>query len=316
MENFLNSNPGLKRRFATEIIFGDYTPDELITIMHQKVSRVGCANAPELETTIMNLFTQLYENRDQNFGNAGLVENIFNQLDERRSQRVVEQNLDRLNEPFQFADLPPQYQELSKQGSKDEDNLQLLLQELNSMIGLHSVKVAIQEIVNSKLANQRLRTAGLLDTTNEVETRYMLFTGNPGRGKITVARLVGRIFKALGLLKKGQFVEVDRSKLVAGYVGQTAIKTKEVIERVLDGVLFIDEAYALSRGDSERDFGREAINTLVPEMENQRDRLVVILAGYSKEMVEFMNANSVLLRVLLTKLSFLIIQVRKCSRFF
>ncbi len=289
MEDFINSNPGLNRRFANEIIFEDYTPAELLAIFQQRVSRVQCSITPELTEVLRNLFTQLYERRDQNFGNAGLVENLFNQIDERRSQRVVEQNLDPLREPFQIVDLPTQYRQ---EGRKNEEILQKLLQELDQMIGLHSVKQAIREIVNTQIANQRLREAGM-QTKEEIETRHLLFTGNPGTGKTTIARLIGQIFKALGLLQKGQFIEVNREKLVAGYVGQTALKTAEAIQSALDGVLFIDEAYALSRqGEAQWDFGREAIDTLVPVMENERDRLVVILAGYSREMEQFISANS------------------------
>lgn len=226
MDTFVNSNPGLQRRFPTEIVFEDYTPDELLAILRQRVERVQCAIAPELADTLKNLFTQLYENRDQNFGNAGLVENLFNQMDELRSSRVIEQGLDRLREPFGLADLPPQYHQITTQGKKDQDTLDQLLQELDSLTGLHSVKTAIREIVDTQLANKRLREASLLDT-DDIETRHMLFTGNPGTGKTTVARLIGRIFKALGLLRKGQFVEVDRSQLVAGYL--TLSKLSEVV---------------------------------------------------------------------------------------
>jgi len=145
--------------------------------------------------------------------------------------------------------------------------------------------------VDTQIANQRLYEAHLVEKT-ESTIGHMTFLGNPGTGKTTVARLIGRIFKALGVLPKGHFVETTRRDLVAGYVGQTAEKTAKVVESALGGILFIDEAYALARSESSNDFGREAIDTLVPMMENHRERLVVIFAGYSQEMSVFMEANS------------------------
>ncbi len=293
MDEFIkskNSNPGLKDRFATEVIFEDYTPDELMAIFRRRVSQVQGTISPNLEPALENLFTRLYEERDDQFGNARAVENLFNAIDNRRSQRVIMQKLDPVHESYQLEDLPPKEREISQQGVKNEEILEQALKELYSMVGLQNVKRMIRELVNEEKANQRLKAAGHA-LGDAVETRHMIFLGNPGTGKTTVARLVGKIFKALGLLKKGKLKEVKRNELVAGYVGQTEAKTQKVIESALDSILFIDEAYSLAPS-SASDFGREAINTLVPAMENERHRLVVILAGYSREMMEFLAANS------------------------
>ncbi|MCR4717847.1 MAG: AAA family ATPase [Lachnospiraceae bacterium] len=162
-----------------------------------------------------------------------------------------------------------------------------LLNKLNSMIGLASVKQEVQSLVN-KLNISNLRKAqGLPPLPIEM---HMVFTGNPGTGKTTVARLLAQIYYEMGILSKGQFVETDRSGLVAGYMGQTAGKVSEVVESALGGVLFIDEAYSLSNG-SQEDFGKEAIDTLVKAMEDHRDDLIVIVAGYTKEMQDFIDAN-------------------------
>ncbi len=164
-----------------------------------------------------------------------------------------------------------------------------LLAELDELTGLAKVKREVHRQV-AVLRVEKLRTeAGLKSPTI---TRHLVFVGNPGTGKTTVARLVSGIYKALGLLSKGQLVEVDRSELVAGYLGQTATKTADVVSSAAGGVLFIDEAYSLTAGDFGADqYGREAVDTLVKEMEDRRDDLVVIVAGYPEPMAAFITAN-------------------------
>ena len=228
---------------------------------------------------------------------------ILQQLDVIRS--MTENNLNRMSSDFWGApraqqptapkkDQPPTADGTRGSGdsAKEEpaqpkEKIEDILAELDGYIGLAVVKEEVHNLINMVQVYKLRREHGLPTTDMSL---HMVFTGNPGTGKTTVARIMARIYHSLDILSKGQLVEVDRSGLVAGYVGQTAIKTSKVIEKAMGGVLFIDEAYALN-GRSENDFGQEAIDTILKAMEDHRDDLVVIVAGYTELMDRFIHSN-------------------------
>ena len=169
-----------------------------------------------------------------------------------------------------------------------EQKLSALLEELNDLVGLTGVKYQVNSMINL-IRVQKMRKAQGLKVTDV--SKHMVFSGNPGTGKTTVARILADIYKYLGVVKQGQLIEVDRGGLVRGYVGQTATQTQTVIESALGGILFIDEAYTLTVNKGEGDFGQEAVDTLLKAMEDHRDELVVIVAGYTDLMEQFLSSN-------------------------
>jgi stage V sporulation protein K len=173
---------------------------------------------------------------------------------------------------------------------KNKQSIRQLLDELDSLIGLDDVKRELRGLINyAEIQMERSKKLGISDATIN---RHLVLTGSPGTGKTTVARLIGRFYASMGLLSKGHFVETDRSGLVAGYLGQTAIKTKEVLEHSKGGVLFIDEAYALALNDKDDQYGKESVDTILKYMEDYRDDIVVAVAGYSEPMRIFLNTNA------------------------
>ncbi|MDY4951669.1 MAG: AAA family ATPase, partial [Prevotella sp.] len=204
--------------------------------------------------------------------------------------------LENLKEKIVSKEIPQQPKEEEKDSERNavqehepvfEEQQKSPMRQLNELIGLRQVKSELQSLTRFIEVNQKRKEAGLRVAAISY---HCVFAGNPGTGKTTVARILAGIYRQLGILKKGQLIETDRSGLVAEYVGQTAVKTNKMIDRAIGGVLFIDEAYTLAQG-GENDYGREAIATLLKRMEDERDRLVVILAGYTNEIEQFINSN-------------------------
>lgn len=199
-----------------------------------------------------------------------------------------------LNWSYDILDSPPEVLKRISETVDDEeaeseeaDDLEACLRDLNALVGLDGVKQEVTTLINLMKVRLLRSTRGLNMPDMSL---HMVFSGNPGTGKTTVARLLGRIYKALGVLPRGHVVEVDRSGLVASYVGQTALKTKEALQKAHGGILFIDEAYTLL-GQKENDFGQEAIDTVLKYMEDNRDKIIVIVAGYSDQMHSFVRSN-------------------------
>lgn len=204
--------------------------------------------------------------------------------------RAEEEKQSAIEAKEMFLEMKQRIQEREQAEAREQDlRLQALLEELNALVGLDGVKEEIRSLVNLIKVRKMREKMNL----PEMDMSYhMVFAGSPGTGKTTVARLVAKIYKELGILSEGNLVETDRSGLVAGYVGQTAIKVHELVEQAIGGVLFIDEAYALANPDVPNDFGMEAIDALVKLMEDHRDNLVMIVAGYTEEMQKFLKSNT------------------------
>lgn len=280
MRDLMKMNPGLKSRINIRINFPNYSDDELLLIAKMFAEESYYELSTEAEKVFLERIYR--ENIDDHFANARTVRNIIEEAIREKAFRMAGKHATKqelcMLEPIDF-------------GIKDfchrDDMLKAAIYELEDMIGLREVKDKVYQIKDYVLTEIKRKEAGL--KTKPI-VLHMQFLGNPGTGKTTVARIVGKIFKAMGVLKRGHMVEVSRADLVGSYIGQTAPKTLNKIKEAYGGVLFIDEAYSICQG-SENDFGHEALATLIKEMEDCKDKLMVILAGYPKEMERLLNIN-------------------------
>ena len=280
MENLFRINPGVRSRFSYFLNIDDYTPDQLFQILMVFAQEKKFLFTPEAQQLTQKMVTEMYNSRDKDFANGRTMRQLFDKICAKQAERLQKVDISTLtNEQLMtidVADIPYE--------APQTVNYQDCLAKLNGMVGLAAVKKEISNL--AAFLNLQIRRG----ETNTFQGKHYVFTGNPGTGKTTVARIMADVFRTLGILSRGQLIEADRSKLVAGFAGQTAIKTNQLIDSAMGGVLFIDEAYTLKSNDQDA-FGAEAIDTLLKRLEDDRGKFICIVAGYTDNMHDFIDAN-------------------------
>jgi SpoVK/Ycf46/Vps4 family AAA+-type ATPase len=285
MHDFIDSNPGLKSRFTQTIHFDDYTPDELTQIFLNLASKKDFTIDDTTRAAIHRQFEQLYLRRDKNFGNAREARRVFDEAVERQSQRLVKL----MNDPgFQEKDMFALTQDdLPMAQNEAARPLDEVLNELDEFVGMRTVKNSIRRLaVQSMFMKQRAAMGA--GKVQQMAMNFIL-TGNPGTGKTTISRKMGEILQAMEILPTSRVMEVSRATLVGKYMGETPKIVNNVCDKAIGGILFIDEAYTLSEGGDQ--YGKEAIDTLMKRMEDDRGKFVVIAAGYKDKMETFLQMN-------------------------
>lgn len=298
MDNFLSQNPGMKSRIPNRIHFDNYSLDELYQIFVKYVEDSGMFLHPDAEDGVKNLLAERSGMPD--FGNARGAENLFNEVVRNHQKRLASFDEEYISANDIKIITEDDLTACPDLGRKKE-SVQDWYDELEALTGLASVKEQVKQMVAKVRVNQIRKERGL--PVQSPPSLHLIFKGNAGTGKTTVARLIGHIYKELGVLTTGRVVECTRSDVVGEYQGQTAQKMKAKIQEARGGILFIDEVYSLCNGPYDS-YGREAINELVPAMENFRDNFMVIVAGYTEQVDVFLDANQGLRNRFLRELIF------------